>query len=236
MKIVKPEAAIISDLPEGFDAARFIERIGRTCYKSEDKISPDTAVGFVKHLISCGHESMLEHLSVTVKFICSRGVANEIVRHRIASFAQESTRYCNYGSDRFGNEIVVIWPVHLFEDPGNTPDDYLRIISSNEDANEWYKGMMSCEAKYMNLIKNGVHPEIARDVLPLGLKTELIMTANIREWRHFFKLRLFGKSGNPHPEIKYLANMIFDDFKWFYQPMFKDIDGLRTERKVNNNG
>lgn len=231
MKIIKPKASIISDIPEGFDAAKFIESVGRVCYKSEDKITEDSAIKFTNRLIARGHEAILEHFGVTVKFICSRGVANEIVRHRIASFAQESTRYCNYGSYRLGNEIAVIWPVHLFGDPGDDSDDYLRVISNNEVAKEWHKCMMLCESKYMKLIEMGVSPGSARDVLPLGLKTEIIMTANIREWRHFFKLRLFGESGVPHPEIKYLSKMIFDDFKMFYRPMFNDLDEIKKEGK-----
>lgn len=224
MKIVKPSAFIMSPLPDGMDAAKYIERVGRTCYKSEDKITESSAETYVRQIVHNGHEAMLEHLSVTVKFICSRGVGNEIVRHRIASFGQESTRYCNYSkTERFENKITAIWPVHTFGDPGDDQADFMRVISQNEDAKIWYNHMVACEKAYDALVENDLRPEIARDVLPLGLKTELVMTANIREWRHFFNLRLLGTTGRPHPEIKYLAGMVFDKFVEHYHPMFEDL-------------
>jgi thymidylate synthase (FAD) len=165
-----------------------IELAGRTCYKSEDKITPESSRGFVKRLLESGHHSVIEHASASIKFITDRGVTHELVRHRLASYSQESTRYCNYG----GDDIQFIKPVWLSK----------TLSHDNEDAmHTWLCIMQETETAYKVLIKKGWRPEQARSVLPNSLKTEIIMTANLREWMHVFKLRC---SKAAHPQIREL--------------------------------
>lgn len=187
MKIVEPGYEILSEISEdGMKELKAIERAARTCYKSEGRTHADgkSAVALIKALLSRKHEAMLEHGGMTVKFICDRGVSHELVRHRMASFAQESTRYCNYGKDSFGREITVIRP--LFE-----PD--------SEEYRLWYSTMLVCENTYLEMIEDGVAPQMARIVLPNSLKTEVVVTANWREWRHIFTLRC---APDAHPDIR----------------------------------
>ena len=143
--------------------------------KSEDKITNDSAAKFVRGIIKSGHESVLEHGTISVKFICDRGVTHEIVRHRIAAYCQESTRYCNYSKDKFNNEITVIKPIFWNED--------------SEQYKIWYNSMLASEKAYFDLLATGSTAQEARDVLSNSLKTEIVVTYNIREWRHFFELR-----------------------------------------------
>lgn len=164
---------------------KHIEKVGRICYKSEDKITDMSYVGFVKGLIKRGHEAMLEHSSFSVRFIVDRGISHEIVRHRLASFAQESTRYCNYNKGAFGG-ITYIRPLYLVNDK-----DYKR----------WYKWCGDEEKLYTDMIAEGYKPEQARAILSHCVKTEVVMTANFREWRHFFKLRALEETGPVHPQM-----------------------------------
>jgi thymidylate synthase (FAD) len=179
MKIVSPSFEILY-CPE--DALARIEKIARTCYKSEDKITPDSAEAFVRGIIMRGHEAMLEHVSVTARIICNRAIANELVRHRLASYAQESTRFVNYSKGKFGRELTFIVPPEM-------EGQYV----------VWYNLMGKIEQDYMTLIDTGISPQIARDILPLCLKTEVVITANLREWRHIFDLRC---SKQAHPQIR----------------------------------
>lgn len=172
-----------------------IEQAGRTCYKSESK---GDSAGFVRNLVLHGHEAMLEHASMTVKFTVDRGISHEIVRHRMASYAQESSRYCNYSQDRFDNEITVIAPT-------------VRIKPDTESWRIWLESCAHSEEAYFKLLASGEKPEIARNVLPMSLKTELVMTANMREWRHFFWLRALGGAGKPHPQIKEVAVPLYEE-------------------------
>jgi thymidylate synthase (FAD) len=188
MKIIKPSYEILTPISKGGVAElKRIETAARTCYKSEDKITKDgtSARKMVKALITRGHEAMLEHSQLSVKFICDRGVTHEMVRHRICSFAQESTRYCNYSGDKFGNELTFIEPF-FFKD---NPTYY----------NAWKDACKKCEDTYMYLIAHGVTPQEARSVLPNSLKTEIVVTANYREWRSIFKLRC---AKDAHPQIR----------------------------------
>jgi thymidylate synthase (FAD) len=189
MKIVKPSAELLWITP---DAELQIERAARTCYKSEDKMTVDSAAALITRLIKSGHHAMLEHASASFKFVCDRGVTHELVRHRLCAYAQESTRYCNYGKEKFGNEITVIKPPGLKEinDPLDPDRDTLM---------RWYNACMDAEFSYLELLKNNVPPQIARSVLPTCLKTEIVCTANLREWRHIFSLRL---SSAAHPQIR----------------------------------
>jgi thymidylate synthase (FAD) len=208
MKVIKAYAEVFPDF-DGREILKKIELIGRTCYKSEDKTTEDSATRFVAGLIKRGHEAMLEHASITVKFVVDRGISHEIVRHRLASFAQESTRYCNYSQEKFGNEIVVIKPF-FFEE-------------GSEGYNDWFSACQKCEDAYFSTLENGATPQEARSVLPNSLKTELIMTANLREWRHFFKLRAANSTGAAHPQMLEVTRPLLDELKTMIPVVFDDI-------------
>lgn len=208
MQIIKPLAQLMlhmqpSEILDG------IEEIARVCYKSQISIHEDAQNRFIKKIINSGHESVLEHISFSVKFIVDRGVSHEIVRHRIASYTQESTRYCNYSKDKFGNEITVIKPC-FFEE-------------GSVDYESWKYACKTAEQVYMLMIDSGVKPEEARCVLPNSLKTELVMTANVREWRHFLKLRAKGISGKPHPQMLEVTSQLLDDLHKTIPILFDDI-------------
>ena len=203
MKIIEPYVILESKINQK-EAVKLIESAGRVCYKSEDKIDDNSAERFIKGILARGHESVIEHISITVRVVCDRGVTHEIVRHRIASYSQESTRYCNYASDKFCSEITVIRPLFWERD--------------SLQFNIWKEAMENCESSYFSLINGGASPQEARSVLPNSLKTEIFMTMNFREWRHFLKLRC---SKAAHPQMQQIANMIFDLFKENY-PIFVD--------------
>lgn len=206
MKIVKAGYEIMDNL-DGAEILKKIERCGRVCYKSEDKITEDSARDFVRSIIKRGHESVLEHVSFTVKFIVDRGVSHELVRHRIASFSQESTRYCNYDNDKFGGEITVISPYFLVE---NTPG-----------WNFWKVLCVYAEGRYFDMLGYGCSPQQARSVLPNSLKTEVVMTANLREWRHFFHLRT---SPAAHPQMREVTVPLLAELKRLIPVVFDDIE------------
>ena len=186
MRFVKPSVELLWITP---NALQTIEISGRVCYKSEDKITQDSATTFVKMIKQRGHESVVEHACASFRIVCDRGVSHEIVRHRIASYSQESTRYCNYSKDKFGNEISVIEP------PIKTPQAYAA----------WSHSVHAAERDYQAMISAGESPQIARSVLPNCLKTEIVMTANFREWLHFIDLRT---SSAAHPQMREVALMI----------------------------
>ena len=189
---------------------RLIEKAGRVCYKSENLIDGNgSAEKFIKGIISRGHEAVLEHGTITVKVVCDRGVTHEIVRHRIGAYCQESTRYCNYSKDKFGNEISCVIPAQLI---GH---------EDHEDFKKWKDMMEATEAYYMNLLSSGWTPQEARAVLPNSLKTEIFVTYNIREWRHFLKLRA---SKAAHPDMQVVAKMILATFKELFPLFFEDIE------------
>lgn len=209
MQIIKPSYTIMTAINRD-EILKHIEMCARTCYKSECKITDESAPKMVKALIKSGHEAMIEHCSITVKFICDRGVSHEIVRHRLASFAQESTRYCNYIKDDFGSEITVIKPLYLDE---NT-DGYAH----------WKAACFVAEKAYFDLLNWGCTPQEARAVLPNSLKTEIVVTMNLREWRHFFNLRALGTTGKPHPQMKELALPLLNEFKQVLPEVFDDLE------------
>ena len=153
---------------------------------------------------------MLEHYSISVRFVVDRGVSHEIVRHRMASYAQESTRYCNYGSAKFGNDITFVQPEAFKE--GSARYEI------------WRDACEAAEWAYFALRKDGATPELARDVLPMSLKTELVMTANLREWRHFLALRAVGATGKPHPQIKQVALPLLHELADWLPEVFADLD------------
>lgn len=213
MKIIDAGFEILTPISEGgISELRFLEKIARKCYKSEDKISEDgeSAKRLVGSLIKSKHEAMLEHMSLSVLFICDRGVSHEIVRHRMASFAQESTRYCNYSRGKFGSEVTFIRPYN----------------DMNSDSTEfaiWESAMLTAERRYMELLSRGISPQMARSVLPNSLKTELVMTANLREWRHFLKLRAAGSTGAPHPQMLEITVPLLIELQRTIPVVFDDI-------------
>jgi thymidylate synthase (FAD) len=206
MRVIKPYYEILTPVNRS-EILGFIERIARVCYKSEEHITETSASDFVRMLIKRSHEAMIEHCSITVKFICDRGVSHEIVRHRIASYAQESTRFCNYSKDKFNGEITVIQPCFT---EVNSPQYLL-----------WESGMRLCEQNYFMLLDEGWSPQEARSVLPNSLKTELIMTANLREWRHFLKLRTDKAA---HPQLKELTVSLLAELKEKLPEVFENIE------------
>lgn len=212
MNIIKAGYEILSDISAGgIKELQHIERIGRICYKSEDKITDDdeSAKKFVAGLIKRGHEAMLEHSILTVLFVVDRGVSHEIVRHRMASFAQESTRYCNYTKGKFGGELTCIKPFTIEQDS-------LEYI-------DWCNAMYEAELDYNHMIACGVQPQIARSVLPNSLKTEIVMTANYREWRHFFWLRAADVTGPAHPQMHEVAQPLLDEVHSRIPIVFDDV-------------
>lgn len=203
MKIISPDFAFVDSI-NGNTILKKLEAAGRTCYKSENKMTEDSAANFVRNLIKRGHESVLEHVSITVRIITDRGISHEIVRHRLASYSQESTRYCNYKD----KEIEFVLPYDI--DPETKIFDY------------WKLSCQASETDYKVLIAEGVAPQTARSILPNCLKTELVMTCNLREWRHFFKMRC---APGAHPDMKYLATIMLHDFQEKIPVVFDDIEG-----------
>lgn len=289
MKLIKPSFEIWEQ-PSGLEGVyKQIERAGRICYKSEDKITEDSAKSFVDRMIKSGHGAMLEHGTVylkvfnvienselidkyksnkysvvkegtevynchgdilygsckcittncrvlvengwlddlkyickptefhekriTVHFVCDRGVSHEFVRHRVMSFAQESTRYCNYSKDKFGNELTFIIPCWIKDLEEKSYLAHAEYHHTKEDASkQWYDVCMNSEFVYEDLIRLGWKPQEARAVLPNSLKTELVVTGFVSDWNHFFDLRARGTTGAPHPQAKELAEPLMKEF------------------------
>ena len=276
MKLIKPSVEVIRQ--EKYDLLhifKFIELAGRTCYKSENKITEDSASEFVHRMVKFGHGAMLEHGTVyltipisdisnpiiykyilnpyskafidftnsyittnyrvlvennwlddlkyisepylfhakrtTVKFICDRGVSHEFVRHRVFSFAQESSRYCNYTKDKFDSNLTFIIPCWIKDIKEGNYYSFIEYHSDNIDGSkEWYDICLNIEQTYFRLVEDdNWKPQEARDVLPNSLKTELIMTGFDSDWQNFFKLRC---APNAHPQAKELADMLKDKF------------------------
>lgn len=219
MKLIKPSFEILTPI-DGEEILKSIEKVARTCYKSEDKIAPGSAEKLVKILVTRGHEAMLEFADITVKFTCDRGVSHELVRHRLTSFAQESTRYCNYGKDAHMQFIIPSFTT--LEEQTLTPYDLTNQEITDLPANEriWLGTMSYAEVQYNNLIKSGWSPQEARSVLPNSLKTEINMKASIREWRHVFKLRCAPAA---HPQMRELMIPLLHEFKKQIPIIFDDI-------------
>ena len=206
MRVIKAGFHILSPV-DGQKILKSIEEAGRVCYKSEEKITEDSAEKFVAGIIKRGHEAVLEHEAIRVKFIVDRGVSHEIVRHRLAAYCQESTRYCNYSKGKFGEEITVIEPCFWDKD-----SDLMK---------DWRSAMRMAENHYLRLLHQGASPQEARSVLPNSLKTEVVMTANLREWRHFFKLRTAPAA---HPQMREVAIALLKEFQKLVPVVFDDIE------------
>lgn len=208
MNIIKPSFEICT-LVDGIEACKHLEKCGRVCYRSEGKITEDSYVSFLRRIIKSGHESVLEHFSFTVFITVDRGITHEIVRHRLASYSQESTRYCNYTKEGFDSQITYI----------DISDDFLP--NGGEAQLILKRALKNAELAYFDLVDIGVRPEIARNILPHSLKTTIAMTCNIREWRHFFKERT---SGAAHPQIREIAIPLLKECKQIFPILFDDIE------------
>ncbi|MBR0289689.1 MAG: FAD-dependent thymidylate synthase [Selenomonadaceae bacterium] len=205
MKIIEASVELVDD----FDAAAImkkIERAGRVCYKSEGNIKLDSAEKFIRGIIKRGHESVIEHASISFKIVCDRGVTHELVRHRIASYSQESTRFCDYTAGKFGGELTFIKPCFWSED--------------DENFLLWKATMAQLEKNYLTLRANGAKPEEARSILPNSLKTEIFVTMNLRELRHFLKLRTAKAA---HPQMREVALKIYKILVEKLPAIFDDI-------------
>ena len=202
MEIVNPSHTILDNV-DGEQILLKLERCGRTAYKSEDRITAGSAEKFIAGILRRGHESVIEHVSISVRFVCDRGVTHEIVRHRLCAYTQESTRYCNYAK----KGVTFVEPP--FWEHGS------------QEYNRWYITMQNAEAAYNKLIEYGCTPQQARSVLPNSLKTEIVVTANLREWRHIMKLRT---SEAAHPQMRELMIPLLADFTRLLPTIFGDIE------------
>jgi len=201
MKIISPSIEILAATP---NLEQVIERAGRVCWKSEDRVTDTSAAPFIDKIVNqLHHESVIEHAAITVLFVCDRGVSHELVRHRLASFSQESTRYCNYGRDKFGQEITVIKPCFLRE-------GWLANIV-------WEDACRNAEQAYFEMLEAGATPQEARSVLPNSLKTEIVVTANPREWRHILKLRT---APSAHPQMREIMDTVAAQFAERWPSLF----------------
>ena len=218
MKIIKPYAEILSGISKGgIKELQFIEKAARTCYKSEDKITEDgeSAKALIKRLISSGHEAMLEHSSLSVKFVVDRGISHELVRHRLFSFAQESQRFCAYNKDKFSNEITVIEPIFY-----QATEEHFKDAALIDRYEEWAEACQEAEKSYFRLLKMGASAQEARNVLPNSTKTEIVVTGNYREWRNFFKLRVDKAA---HPQMREVTRPLLAELQRRIPIVFDDI-------------
>lgn len=206
MKLIKPSVEILTAI-DTQDVYKTIEKVARTCYKSEDKITNTSAERMVKTLIKSGHEAMIEFFDITVKFVTDRGVSHEIVRHRVASYAQESTRYCNYTGEKFGSELTFIRPTWYDKTSFNTHGGFEKHLENTEQL-------------YFALLDQGYSPQDARQILPNALKTEINVKMNLREWRHFFNLRCHHTA---HPDIQVLAKDLLTQMYDKLPVIFEDL-------------
>jgi thymidylate synthase (FAD) len=206
----------ITAMDPGADILRRIEAAGRVCYKSEDRITDTSSASFVRKILASGHHSVIEHASATARIVCDRGVSHELVRHRLAACSQESTRYANYARDKFGSEITVIRPCFWRE---NSPEYDL-----------WREAMLAAEAAYLSLVSTGATAQQARSVLPNSLKTEIVLTCNMREWRHIFTLRC-AKAAHPQmrevmlPLLAAMHKRAPELFADLFEQFQRDIEG-----------
>jgi thymidylate synthase (FAD) len=228
MKLIKPYTEILTDI-NGKEILQFLERVARTCYKSEDKITEGSSEKLISMLIKNGHEAMIEFFDITVKFVCDRGVSHEIVRHRIGSYAQESTRYCNYSKDKFDNQITYIIPVWASDIEENVYSgiegaEEIESLSISEDSKNWITAMAYSEYYYNLLINSGWQAQQARSVLPNSTKTEINVKYNLREWRHFFKLRI---SPAAHPQMRELTIPLLQKFQENIPIIFDNISSSK---------
>ena len=233
MIIIRPHHEFI-DCPSSDDILRRIELAGRTCYKSEDRIAPGSAEDFVRGIIKRGHLSVIEHVNITVRIVCDRAISHELVRHRLASYSQESSRYANYAKEKFGRQITVILPLWYEDiiptgekDRDGWADISYRLHIKKQRAAFWIESCLVAESAYFNLIESGAAPQEARSVLPNSLKTEVVMTANLREWKHIFRVRCDKAA---HPQMREIMRPMLADFyrlvPWVFEAEYREFIGL----------
>ncbi len=204
MKIIEPKVEV-----EPYDSIKLqkrLERAMRNCYQTQGTITNDSYKRLLAMAINKGHESILEHEKISTLLNCSIGCYKDLTRHRHASFSIESTRYCNYNKDRFGNEITFINPCNIEE--------------GTQAYDNWKKLMEASELVYMKMIKDGCTPDQCREVLPHSTAAQVYMTANIREWRHIFELRAQKEA---HPEVQQVMIPLLLKFQKDMPTLFGDI-------------
>lgn len=228
MRILEPSFEIIQ-CPPYEEALRICETAGRVCYKSEDKVTDDSAESFIWKIINRGHHTILEHISATIKFIHNRGFTHELVRHRLASFSQESTRYVNY--DKRGVEFIQPYWIGY--------DDFVaaKITDLSPEEDGWLVAMKHAEDTYKQMIRDELPPQAARGVLPNDLKTEIIMTANVRELRHILRLRSsVATTGKSHPDMIRVMDPLLDELYKRLPIFFQDLVAERISKPEINYG
>ena len=203
MRIVEPWIKV--EKIDGKKIMKRIERACRTCYRSEGKITEDSYKKLLTNCITRGHESVLEHEKVTVRIYSDVGSYKDLTRHRFASFSVESTRYCSYDKDKYGNEISFIDPVY---------------IEDEKVYEVWKKTMQDIENSYLEMKKLGATTDMCRNILPHSTAAEYTMTANIREWKHIFELRA---NNHVHPAIRQVMIPLLKYFKEQMPDIFGDI-------------
>ena len=219
MRIIDAHFFIESPLPtieHGVSILKDLEEYGRVCYKSEGKITPDSYKTFLTKLSKLEHNSVLEHKSVTVRIICDRGITHEIVRHRIGAYSQESTRYCNYHPDKTAGEGLKVINLR----PGLDVEDKIKLSCDKDDLQKvWAEAMENAQKSYNLMLKFGASAQMARSVLPNSTKTEIVVTYNLRQWQHFFRLRTSPKA---HPQMREIAIPILNRFRTFIPIIFDE--------------
>lgn len=252
MKIIRAGYQIMKpDLDDPNTAAmvyRDIEESGRTCYLSGASMTEESGEKFVRFMVKNGHDAMLEHTSMKVKFIVDRAISHQMIRHRICSFAEQSTRYCNFSKEKFGHEITVIEPcfydsipkeekelcrkalddLDAFKDPQVTEFLNNHVTDLHKRYARWYDDCRSSEKDYLAMLELGATPEEARSVLPHSLKTEIVVYTNMREWREIFKLRAAGEHGRPHPQILEVMIPLLNECKQKLPALFDDIEPMEV--------
>ena len=204
MRLVEPWIKV-----ENFDGVKImkrIERACRTCYRSEDKISEESYKNLLTNCLNRGHESVLEHEKITVRIYSDIGTYKDLTRHRFASFSVESTRYCSYNKDKYGNEITVVNPVYM---------------EDKEVFETWKKAIEDMEKAYMKMKELGASTDMCREILPHSTAAEYTMTANIREWKHILELRT---TNHVHPAIRQVLIPLLLLFKEQMPEIFGDIE------------
>jgi len=233
MLLIRPSFEILTQIDRVAILKR-IELAGRTCYKSEGRITEDSAPSFVKGIIESGHESVIEHASISVKFIVDRGVSHELVRHRIASYSQESTRFCDYiGSHMattitgcstygiiFGGHVCFVIPSWVRTELPEKMEDDAFSPDWEPSVGKWLSAMRTAEIAYQDLRGMRWTPQQARSVLPNSLKTEIVTTMNLREWRHVLRLRT---SKRAHPQMREVMIPLLEELKKVLPEVFQDV-------------
>ena len=237
MYLIKPSAEILKESEPYENAVARCAEAAALCYNADPGTTAQEREKFIGQRITTGHVSVIEHAGFTARFRVDRGITHELVRHRLASFTQESTRYCNYSKNKFGNGVTFVIPPELQDEIeegevcyGGGP--WLIYFSSqgpdvgiplSNKAEAFFQALATAEKQYLSLVTQGVSPQIARNILPHATKADIIVTANMREWRHIFNLRALGTTGAPHPQMVEVMNMVLAQARTMYPVFFQDL-------------